>query len=147
MNGLALLFLTVSQTLSLPPGLLSAICMVESGHNVSAINVRDRGSPSIGLCELKLGTARQMGFKGDQELLQRSAAINILYAGRYLSRNLHRYPSDIACAIAAYNSGTCNHNDAGLIKNRKYVKKVLDTWRLRVDTEAKPVPKKNLPPR
>jgi hypothetical protein len=97
--------------------LLSAICFVESGHKPNAINFYDGGSASYGKCQIKLSTARLMGFRGGVTELWLNPAVNSKYAERYLRYQLRRYRWDLSKAISAYSCGTaCN--------NQKYVDKV-----------------------
>lgn len=120
---LALIFLSVTNSFNLPSGLLSSVCWVETHHVVTAINHSDHGSPSIGLCQVKLQTARYMGFKGTQEQLQIDPYINALIAGAYLRTQLNRYHGNIPMAIGAYNAG---HFQLG--RNNTYIKKVYKAW-------------------
>lgn len=125
---MAILFTTVTHTFSLPPGLLSAICFVESGHTVQAMRHNDGGgATSVGACQIKLATARMLGFKGTENELK-NPTVNIHYSGKFLRWQLNRYRGDTLKAVAAYNAGTYRTNDQGLIKNRKYVHKVLLAW-------------------
>ena len=128
MNELLLIFAMVTQTYSLPPKLLSALCYVESGHKVTAINVNDGGADSLGVCQIKLTTAKLVGYKGTAKELHKSPFLNISFAGKYLKKQLTRYNGDIVQAIAAYNAGRCRFNNKGQIKNRIYVSKVLKAW-------------------
>lgn len=127
MVNLAALFLLTTQTLDLPPTLLSAICWVESHHNSLAVNADDGGSASHGICQVKLETAALLGFKGTEKQLS-VPKTNILYAGKYLQWQLKRYHSNIPVAVAAYNAGSYHVNKEGQIMNRKYVAKVFDAW-------------------
>ncbi len=126
-TALAALFLTVSQTYNLPPGLLSALCYVESGHDVRALHLDDNGSPSIGVCQVKLSTARLLGFKGSESDL-RDPKLNVRVAGQYLSYQLLRYNRNVHKAVSAYNAGTWTVNAQGHTRNVKYVNKVLRRW-------------------
>lgn len=126
-STLIALFLSVSTTFSLPPGLLSALCFVESNHKVHAVNYDDGGSDSIGVCQIKLHTARLVGFKGTEKQLRRPE-VNAYYAGAYLRYQLDRYDGDIRKAVAAYNAGTHRENHRGQTLNRRYVSKVLSAW-------------------
>lgn len=128
MSGLVAIFALVSQSLGLPPGLLSAVCWVESKHNQDAINLYDGGTPSLGVCQIKLSTARRLGYKGSIQKLWRDPKTNAYYAGLYLRVNLDRYDNDANKAVAAYNAGVHRVNNQGLTKNRKYVEKVLLAW-------------------
>lgn len=121
-TALALLFASTSYNLGLPPGLLSAICWVESNHAPSATHLDDNGSDSIGLCQLKLSTARFMGYHGNSQGLF-NPVTNVYYAGLYLRRNLRRYDANPVAAISAYNAGR-----AKVRANRRYVSKVMLAW-------------------
>jgi len=101
--------------------LLSAVCFVESGHNPHAINVSDGGSASYGYCQLKLSTARDMGFRGHVSELWHNREVNRKYASEYLRYQLKRYGGDVRKAVSAYNCGSA-------CGNRRYVKKVMDIW-------------------
>lgn len=124
---LALLFLAVSHVTDLPPGLLSSVCYVESHHNLAAIHRDDGGADSIGLCQLHLSTAMELGYRGTAFGLK-DPQINAFWAGLYLSHQLHRYNGDATKAIAAYNSGTYRVDANGKPKNDKYVQKVFTAW-------------------
>lgn len=122
MGYLILLFTSTTQQLNLPPNLLEAICYVETRHSISAIHVNDGDTSSLGICQIKLKTARWLGFKGtESELLE--PAINIYYAGRYLQYQLNRYHS-VNQAVIAYNFG----NSKGFTTS-KYQAKVFEYWR------------------
>lgn len=128
MTPIVLTFLAVSSIFNLPEGLLSSICLVESGHSTAAIHYNDKGSDSLGVCQIKLKTAQFVGFKGThKELLD--PAYNIYYAGKYLRYQLYRYNNDTKKAISAYNMGKCVMK-LGRIKNNLYVSKVFNAWRL-----------------
>lgn len=116
MNTLILVFATVTSTFDLPSGLLSALCYVESGHNVKAVSENDGGTKSHGVCQIKLGMARAMGFKGTGATL-REPTNNIYYAGKLLDYQIKRCGS-IAKGVRAYNSGSCTKG------SRSYVIKV-----------------------
>jgi len=106
----------------LNPALLLAVCTVESHLQPHVVNVHDGGSPSYGLCQIKLRTARHYyGKMNASELL--NASINAHIAAKILRDNLYRYDYDMDCAIAAYNRGSCKKVD-GKISNQGYVKKV-----------------------
>lgn len=127
--SLALIFAAVSQNLSIPPGLLSALCYTETKHVVKAVNINDGGSNSIGICQLKLRTARGVGYVGTEQELQNNPNTNIYYAGLYLRRQLDRYNGDTRKAISAYNAGTHRLSPEGKTRNRKYVSLVFKAWK------------------
>ncbi len=114
------LFLTIAANEGVPANVLSAICWVESSHRAHVINYADGRGDSLGLCQVKLSTARWMGFKGTREQLIRDPKANATYAAKYLKYQLKRYNGDLHKAIAAYNVG---HYRAGA--NSRYVQKVL----------------------
>lgn len=101
------------------PKVLISICKVESDLNVTATNFNDGGSHSHGLCQIKLSTARMVGFTGDVKLLYQPE-INAIYASKYLKYQLDRYSGDYLKAVSAYNAGTYT------TKNKSYVKKVMN---------------------
>ena len=125
--ALSALFLTVSQTYNLPPGLLSALCFVESSHNVAALVMDDNGTPSVGVCQVKLATARTLGFKGTETQL-RNPKVNVRLAGKYLAKQIRRYDYNLYKGVAAYNSGTWRMSTTGYARNSHYVVKVLNSW-------------------
>lgn len=106
---------------NLPPRLLGAICFIESTHNPKAYRKLDGSTPSYGLCQIKLETAKLMKFKGHHKDLLK-ADINALYAAKYLRHQLDRYNGNVIKAISAYNAGSAGKH----IKNTAYVKKVLN---------------------
>lgn len=128
MTDLMLIFSLVTQTYNLPVGLLSSVCYVESKHDVSAIHLADGPSSSFGVCQLKLETARWLGYRGTERHLQQDALVNAYYAGKYLRYQLGRYHGDILSAISAYNSGSYRLTKAGAPINRDYTRQVLKAW-------------------
>lgn len=102
--ALTLLFSSISAQFDLPPKLLDSVCYVESRHKPHAVNVDDGGSPSLGLCQVKLKTARWLGFEGDEADLMEPRT-NAYYAGKYLAYQLKRYRGDKHRAVTAYNRG------------------------------------------
>ena len=127
MTHIAALFVVLSQINGLPPGLLSAICYVESGHRPEAVHVDDGAHNSLGICQIQLPTSRFLGFKGSEAQL-RKVEPNIRFAARYFSWELRRYHGDILKAVSAYNMGSWKLNKDGKTVNRAYVSKVLKAW-------------------
>lgn len=121
-QALLVLFTTTSIKLGLPPGLLSSMCWIESKHKVTAVHKDDGTSSSLGVCQVKLKTAKWLGFKGTEKELM-VPKTNIYYAGKYLKYNLNRYNQEVARALTAYNRG----NAKGL-KSSKYSDKVIKKW-------------------
>jgi hypothetical protein len=109
---LAIIFASVSQTYKLPDDLLSAVCWHESSHKVETFVKHDgkkkgnkKSTPSYGICQLKLATARAMGYTGKAANLM-DPSTNIDIAGKYLAFQIDRYHKDYAKAVTAYNQGT-----------------------------------------
>jgi soluble lytic murein transglycosylase-like protein len=125
--ALLTLFAAVSQTFGLPPGLLAAICFVESNYDVEAIHVDDGNADSLGVCQVQVQTARAFGFQGPESNL-RNPGINSYYAGKYLSYQYSRYHGDLHKTIAAYNAGSWRIS-GGKVINQKYVDKVWKKWK------------------
>jgi len=120
--SIAEIFVAVSLQFHLPAGLLSSLCWVESRHNINAVHVDDNGSDSLGICQIKLDTAKDIGFKGTAKQLM-SPETNIYYAAKYLARQRTRYHS-IKKAVIAYNQG-----HAGQLTTTKYQRKVFARWK------------------
>jgi soluble lytic murein transglycosylase-like protein len=123
MTPLVTLFTAFSLQYGLPPGLLSSLCYVESKHKVSAMHHDDGGENSIGVCQIKLSTAKDLGFKGTEKDLMNPKR-NIHYAAKYLSKQVKRYNGSIEKAVIAYNIG-----HAGTLTSTKYQVKVFTKWR------------------
>ena len=128
MTQLALALLAASAAHHLPPGMLSAVCYVESHHANGAIHIKDGKGDSLGACQIKLATARSLGYKGSKGALRYHASTNTFWAAKYLSKQLKRYKGSVRMATAAYNAGTCNQDKKGKIRNSKYVYKVFIAW-------------------
>lgn len=107
---------------SLPEGLLASLCYVESTHKVTAIHHDDGGEDSLGICQVKLNTARYLGFKGTREQLMQPKN-NIYYSAKYLAKQIKRYNST-SKGIIAYNRGNAKN-----LTTTKYLAKVTKTWR------------------
>jgi len=119
---LTLLFAQTTIDLRLPPGLLESLCFVESSHNVNAVHKQDGDADSLGVCQIKYATSKDLGFKGTPSELM-NPEINIYYAGKYLAKNIKRY-HNIPKAVIAYNRG-----HAGDLVVTEYSNKVLSKWR------------------
>lgn len=114
--------------LKICPALLYAICSTENSKlRPSKINYDDGGANSVGLCQIKVGTAAMFN-KGVTEKALLDPYVNAYFAGQYLAKQIKRYPKSKHCAIAAYNAGRCKKNVTGRIKNRRYVKKVIKVY-------------------
>jgi hypothetical protein len=95
-----------------------AICQIETGW-VNISNQDDGGSPSYGVCQVKLNTALQMDPKATVDKLL-VIEYNYHIALKYYQYQLKRYKGDIRCAISAYNAGSCITNN-----QKRYVDKVI----------------------
>ena len=104
--------------------ILHSLCKVESGLNPAAINHYDGGTHSYGLCQIKLSTAKLMGYRGDATALM-SPKTNAMYAAKYLKHQLNRYDGNMWYAVSAYNMGTAKTNKDGKVWNAEYVYRVL----------------------
>src|SRR5688500_6438555 len=94
-----------AEIVGIPASLLIALCSVESDFR-DVVNKYDGGSPSIGVCQIKLTTAKDVGFAGTADQLLKDRLVNTLYAGKYLKRQIDRYDGDVCSAISAYNTGS-----------------------------------------
>jgi soluble lytic murein transglycosylase-like protein len=79
-----------------PPGLIVAIIMVESGGNPRAVS----RSGNIGLMQLKPSTAAAYGVTNLYDPIE-----NIKAGARYLHDLLVRFGNNIPLAVAGYNAG------------------------------------------
>jgi hypothetical protein len=113
-------FMAASQATGVSPELLSSLCYQESRHDIYAYVPHDGGSPSYGMCQVKLATARALGFTGRADLLMEPSR-NALYASLYLSSQ-HRRFGTWERAVSSYNAG---HPISG---NKRYVKNVVGGW-------------------
>jgi soluble lytic murein transglycosylase-like protein len=125
--NLAILFTTATAAFGLPPGLLTATCYVESHHNIRAIHKDDGNGNSLGVCQIKLPTAKMLGFRG-KELELMNPSTNVKYAAKYLAYQLRRYESDPVKAICAYNSGSYRENALNQPVNLVYLNRVIKAW-------------------
>lgn len=119
--GLSMLFFTVSIKFNLPLGLIDSICYVESRYDVAAIHHHDGKGDSIGICQIKLNTAKELGFKGGVKQLL-NPETNIYYAAAYLKHQIVRYHS-ITKGVIAYNMGHAKY-----LTHTKYQVKVFKRW-------------------
>ena len=124
MNTLTALFITFSTQYELPEALLSSLCFVESRHKISAVHHDDGGADSLGICQIKLTTAKERGFRGTSKQLMRPE-MNIKYAAKYLKHQLDRYDGSIEKAVIAYNRGNAKN-----LTTSKYQRKVFKKWRV-----------------
>lgn len=120
--AVSLLFSMATKTFELPPNLLSSLCYVESTHNTKAIHLNDGKSNSVGICQIKLKTARWLGFRGNEQQLMEPKN-NIYYAAKYLRYQITRYKGDVRKAVIAYNMGHARH-----LTSTEYSVRVYKQW-------------------
>jgi soluble lytic murein transglycosylase-like protein len=113
-----------AKMVKIPSSLLLAICVRETGLQ-NTVAPHDGGSPSIGICQMKLATAQDLGFEGTAQDLM-VPRINAYWAAMYLKWQMARYDDNWCKAVAAYNAGTFNESqiEPGHPRNLKYVRGV-----------------------
>ncbi len=108
---------------ALPPGLLTAVLMAESGGDPSAISV----AGAEGLMQLMPGTAASCGIDPFEPVS------NVDCGSAYLKALLTRYRGNVTLAVAAYNAGPgavdAYHGVPPYAETRAYVERVLSTYR------------------
>lgn len=118
--------LKASKQYGIDLALMYAICTVESNCKHKTYNHNDGTSkqkalgikvPSVGLFQIKLGTARGLGFKGTYAQLMQPE-VNAMYAAKLLRNLYNRYHSTDK-VISAYNAGKYT------TQNQRYVNLVL----------------------
>lgn len=116
------IILLAAKKAAISGALLLAICSHES-HLENVAVMQDGKSASYGICQIKLATAQQMGFKGVAENLMEPKT-NAKWAAQYLKYQLKRYHGNMCQATAAYNSGTFRESEyhPGMPKNIKYLR-------------------------
>jgi soluble lytic murein transglycosylase-like protein len=122
MGNLMILFMMASAQNNLPQGLLSSLCYIESGHKVNAFHRHDGKGNSVGICQIKLATAKMLGFKGTEKQLMEPGT-NITYAAKYLAKQIKRYHS-MNKGIIAYNMGNAKN-----LTTSQYQVKVIQYWK------------------
>lgn len=119
-----------STSFNIDLGLLYAICTKESKCRPKALNKDDanqRGKDlgiiqhSYGLFQIKIDTARGLGFKGTRKDLM-APEVNTWYAAMLLRHLYIRYGQDTVKVISAYNAGKYTKT------NKKYVDDVLANY-------------------
>jgi soluble lytic murein transglycosylase-like protein len=100
---IALILAAAAMAAQVPVALLQGLCWNESKFQ-NGITPEDGQSPSYGICQLKLRTAREMepGVTPAQLL---NPWVNARIAAKYLHRQLKRYRGDIPCGLTGYNRG------------------------------------------
>ena len=113
------LFAMAEMEHGIPDKLLTAMCWEESRHRPKVINMHDGVGHSRGICQLKLGTAKGLGFRGRPSDLY-NPIVNISYAAKLLRLHYDKYQSWDK-AVVAYNAGR-------YIGKTVYLTKVKKTW-------------------
>lgn len=118
------IILAAAKSAHVAGSLLLAICTQES-NLTNAYVMHDNGSPSIGVCQLKYGTAQMLGFKGRPMDLM-NPYTNASYAAKYLRYQQARYGNDWHKLAASYNAGSYLPSEKvpGCPRNLKYVQQV-----------------------
>lgn len=122
MVNLTVLFLSLTTQYNLPPKLLDSVCYIESHYDVNAIHKDDGGENSLGVCQVKLSTAKWLGFTGNEKQLMRPE-VNAKYAAKFLRYQLNRYHDNEVKAVTAYNRGHSTKTG-----DSKYMRKVFKKW-------------------
>jgi soluble lytic murein transglycosylase-like protein len=123
------LFEQISSSIGLPAGLLAALCSIESNHRPNIVRPNDGGgTSSIGLCQIKISTAREVLPKISASELFKPET-NMMAAGLYLKKKLKKY-KNIPSALAAYNRGRVILDKSGKFVNKRYVDGVLKEWKI-----------------
>jgi soluble lytic murein transglycosylase-like protein len=108
---------------SLPPGLVQAVLMAESGGDPTAISV----AGAQGLMQLMPATAERCGVDPFEP------ASNVDCGSTYLKSLLNRYRGNVTLAVAAYNAGPgavdSYHGVPPYAETRAYVHRVLAAYR------------------
>lgn len=106
----------VARQVGVPASLMQAVCWVESKH-IDVHSPHDGGSPSYGMCQVKLGTAkgvaRHFGFhKSDLKRMLKTRSGNLYIAAHVLKyHSEHKGCAELTgetltnCVSYAYNTG------------------------------------------
>lgn len=111
---------TVASKYNIDPNLIKAIIMTESSGRPNAIRHEWNGHDSIGLMQVTIPAARDVGYTGDEQGLL-NPITNIEYGTRYLKRLIDEFNGNIYWAVAAYNAGAYN------VKHGRYSKNYVNT--------------------
>lgn len=106
----------------IPMGLLASLCYVESSHRPNIAVNDNNGHLSVGLCQIQLQAASEVGYLGDEHGLF-DPVVNAEFAAKYLVKQKLRY-GNWDQAVIAYNRG----NSIG-ITTSKYQRKVMHIWK------------------
>lgn len=120
-------FFSASSLYGVDPALLVAIANVESGIDMSAVNINKNGSADFGLMQINShweGTLRDLGISYDE--VKTSACLNIHVGAWVLATNFSRTGIDWL-AVGAYNAGY-GPSDRSRAIRRAYVSKVYRSY-------------------
>lgn len=115
------IILLAAKKVGVSGSILLAICTHETGLK-NVMVPHDGGSPTYGVCQVKAGTAMDLGHKGKPEDLLK-VEVNAKYAALMLKKQYDRYDGNYCRAVAAYNAGSYLESvkTPGYPKNLKYV--------------------------
>ncbi len=118
------MIMIVAKKIGISGSLLLAICTNETGLNNVMVH-HDGGSTSYGICQVKVGTAKMMGYEVSGEDLMKPE-VNAEIAAVYLKYQIDRYDGNICKGTAGYNAGRYNPSDIapGHPRNLKYLRRV-----------------------
>ena len=85
------------------PRLVVSVIETESRFRRYAMRIEKDGNTSLGLMQVKVRTARWLGFRKPARTLY-LPWINLFYGVRYLAMNIRRY-RDVWDGVSAYNAG------------------------------------------
>lgn len=123
----AAIIATAAKKVGVSATLLFAICSHESANFTDIYVHQDGGSPSLGICMIKEGTATQLGYSVKKEDLIKKHELNAEIAAKYLKYQMDRYQTqDWVVLAAAYNAGSYNPSKSlpGCPCNMRYIKRV-----------------------
>lgn len=125
------LVILAAYQIDLDKNLLLSTCQVETNlRNVIVKN--DGGSPSYGICQVKLGTAKSIDPVANPNKLM-DPYYNALIAGKYIKRMIKRFDGYTWKAIGAYNAGPTKMSRwldlYGKPMNITYIEKVKHVYR------------------
>lgn len=115
----------IAKNNGIDPALIMAIIQTESSWNPNAVRVEPNGYKSIGLMQVTIQAARDVGYTGDEAGLF-DPKTNIKYGVKYIKRMLNIFNGNIYKAIAAYNAGPGNVKRGRF--SSAYVYKVLNFY-------------------
>lgn len=113
-----------ARTYNLPEPLVKAIIQAESAFNPTAVSSKG----AVGLMQVMPSTAKSIGIAGDL----RDPNVNMDAGCRYLAMMLSRFKGQMPLALAAYNAGPENVEQAGnkipdFPETKSYVATVMET--------------------